>query len=432
MKKIVLAVVVIAVLAAGAIWFANRPDQTTQAATVEAAPIADVTISADRVVVDGRVVPAQSAELSLPTSGVVAEILAAEGQQVEAGQPLLRLHAAQQQAAVAQAQAQLTRAEARLAELKAGAQAQEIDAANAVLAQAQARLDRVQNGALPAENAAARAALAEAQAALQGVLSGASDQQRIAAQAELANAEAVQRQAQAAYDRVAGQADIGARPESAQLEQATNAVNAARARLEDLNRGANASDVAVARARVARAQAQLDLLNAANPAAVDEAEAAVRQAQAQLALLETGVRPETVAVAEADVAAAQAALAQAEAALADTVLRAPFAGVVAALNVNLGEQVAPGARIVSLADLSRWQIETEDLTEFGVVGVKPGDTVTLTFDALPDLSKQGVIERIRPIGQDNRGDIVYTLVIDPTEQDERLLWNMTAVVTIEK
>ncbi|MFZ2359790.1 MAG: HlyD family efflux transporter periplasmic adaptor subunit, partial [Anaerolineae bacterium] len=124
--------------------------------------------------------------------------------------------------------------------------------------------------------------------------------------------------------------------------------------------------------------------------------------------------------------------AQAEAALADTVLRAPFAGVVAALNVNLGEQVAPGARIVSLADLSRWQIETEDLTEFGVVGVKPGDTVTLTFDALPDLSKQGVIERIRPIGQDNRGDIVYTLVIDPTEQDERLLWNMTAVVTIEK
>ncbi len=170
--------------------------------------------------------------------------------------------------------------------------------------------------------------------------------------------------------------------------QATNAVNAARARLEDLNRGANASDVAVARARVARAQAQLDLLNAANPAAVDEAEAAVRQAQAQLALLETGVRPETVAVAEADMAAAQAALAQAEAALADTVLRAPFAGVVAALNVNLGEQVAPGARIVSLADLSRWQIETEDLTEFGVVGVKPGDTVTLTFDALPDLKSK--------------------------------------------
>jgi HlyD family secretion protein len=58
--------------------------------------------------------------------------------------------------------------------------------------------------------------------------------------------------------------------------------------------------------------------------------------------------------------------------------------------------------------------------------------VTLTFDALPGLAKDGVVSRIRPIGQDNRGDIVYTLVIDPAQHDERLLWNMTAVVEIGK
>jgi HlyD family secretion protein len=165
---------------------------------------------------------------------------------------------------------------------------------------------------------------------------------------------------------------------------------------------------------------------------VAEAQAAVRQAEAQVALLEAGVRPETIAVAEADVAAAEATLAQAQAVLSDTELRAPFAGVVAALNVNLGEQTAAGAPVVSLADLSRWQIETEDLTEFDVVGVRPNDKVMLSFDALPDLRKDGVVARIRPIGQDNRGDIVYTLVIDPAQQDERLLWNMTAVVEIGK
>lgn len=33
-----------------------------------------------------------------------------------------------------------------------------------------------------------------------------------------------------------------------------------------------------------------------------------------------------------------------------------------------------------------------------------------------------------PIGQDNRGDTVYTVVISPNKQDDRLLWNMTAVV----
>jgi HlyD family secretion protein len=430
-KKIVLSILVIAVVAAAAFAALQFTGRQSQAASETDAGSAQIpAVQQSRVLVDGRVVPAQRAELSLAASGILAEILVAEGDQVEAGQPLLRLQAAQQQAAVAQAQAQLDRAQARLAELRAGAQTQEIASANAVLEQAQARLDRVQDGALPAEIAAARAALAEAQAALQGVLDGASGQQVIAAQAELANAEAVQRQAQAAYDRVAGLADIGARPESTQLEQATNAVNASRARLADLQRGASASDVAVARARVQRAQAQLDLLSAANPAAVAEAEAAVRQAQAQLALLKTGVRPEAIAVAEADVAAAQAGLAQAEATLANSELRAPFAGVIAALNANLGEQIVAGAPVISLADLSRWQIETEDLTEFDVVGVQPNDKVTLTFDALPDLVKDGVINRIRPIGQNNRGDIVYTLVIDPTQHDERLLWNMTAVVEL--
>lgn len=397
------------------------------AAAPQQAPAAQ---PSSRVVVDGRVVPAQRSDLSLATAGVVAELLVAEGDQVQAGQPLLRLQAAQQRAAVDQAKAQISRAQARLQELKAGARAEEVAAATAVLDAAQARLDRIERGPLSAETAAAQAALAEAQAALQGVLEGASRQQLIAAEADLANAQAVVRQAQAAYDRVAGNPDIGARPEAVQLEQATNALNAAQARLDDLQRGASASSIAAARARVQRAQAQLDLLTASNPADIAEAQAAVRQAQAQLDLLAAGSRPETIAVAEADLQAAQAALAQAEAALSDTELRAPFAGVVASLDVNVGEPLSAGTPVLRLADLTRWQIETEDLTEFDAVGLQPGDAVTLTFDALPDLRMDGVINRIRPIGQNNRGDIVYTLVIDPAQQDERLLWNMTAVVEI--
>ncbi len=275
-------------------------------------------------------------------------------------------------------------------------------------------------------------ALAEAQASLQGVLDGTSDQQVIAAQAELANAQSALRQAQSAYDRIAGDPEIGARPESLRLEQATNAVAAAQARLDDLKQGASASDVAGARARVQRAQAQLDVLSATNPADVAEAEAALRQSQAQLELIEAGIRPETVAVAEADVQAAQVAVAQAKATLADTELLAPFAGTIASLDVNVGEQIAAGSPVIRLADLSRWQIETEDLKESEAIGIQPGDKVTLTFDAIPGLKQNGTVSRIRPIGEDNRGDIVYTLVIDPSEYDERLLWNLTAVVGIER
>ena len=427
MKKItfaLIAVLLIAAAAFAALRFRASGDQQQPAVETTAA------LPAARTAVDGRVVPVRRAQLSLPIPGIVAEVLIQEGDTVAAGQPLLRLHAEQQQAAVAQANAQLARAQARLAELETGAQEAELAAAAALRDQAQARLERVQNGPLAAESAVAKAGLAEAQARLQAVLSGASDQQKIAAQAEVANAQAVVRQAQAAYDQVAGLADAGARPESVRLEQATNALQAAQARLDDLNRGASSADIATARAGVQRATAQLDLLSAQDPAVLAEAQAALRQAQAQLDLLTEGARAESIAAAEADVAFAQASLAQAQAALNDAELVAPFAGVVAGLNIAAGEQAVAGVAVVSLADLSVWQIETEDLTEFDVVGVQPADQVTLTFDALPDLKMTGVVNRIRPIGEDNRGDIVYTLIIDPAQQDTRLLWNMTAVVAL--
>lgn len=385
-----------------------------------------------RFSVDGRVVPVHSAELSFPTSGVIAETLAAEGDSVAAGQPLLRLRSAQQQAAVALSKAQLAGAEARLEELRKGAREPEVVAARAALEAAQARLERVRSGPLSAEVATAKASVSEAQAALQTVLQGAGSQQIIAAEADLANAEARLRQSQAAYDRIAGLADAGARPEAAQLEQATNAVTASQARLQDLKRGASAPEVAAARARVQRAQAQLDALTSTRPTDIIEAEAAVRQAQAQLDLLQAGARAETIAAAQAQVAAAQANLAQAEASLADAELRAPFAGVVASLDKNVGESVMMGSPALRLADLSQWQIETEDLTELEVVGIQPGDRVTLAFDALPGVELPATVSRIRPIGQDNRGDIVYTLVATPQQQEQRLLWNMTAVVTFTK
>ena len=70
------------------------------------------------------------------------------------------------------------------------------------------------------------------------------------------------------------------------------------------------------------------------------ASAQVSSAQADLQLLLAGAKSESIAAAEASVAAAAAALSDAEAALADMTLKAPFAGTVAAVNVEVGEQVA--------------------------------------------------------------------------------------------
>ena len=394
----------------------------------DAAEQASVPTTGVRIVADAKVVPVQSANLSMSAGGIVVELNVEEGDAVETGDLLIKLDDAQQQVAVAQAQANLQRAQANLEQLLAGAREQEIAQAEAVLAAAQAAYDRLANAASPGNIAAARAAVAQAQASLQAVLEGPSEAALIAAQADLRNSEAQLRNATSAYNRVKDQNDIGMRPESLALEQATVAFEAARARLQDLQNGATESQIAAARAGVSQASVQLDTLQKAAPSDLASAQAAVDQAQAQLDLIEAGARPEAIAIAQADVAAATASLQNALVALSDTELRAPFGGTIATISAAVGEQVGMSAPVIVLADTSSWEIETSDLTEFDVVGVQPGATVLVTFDAIPDLELPGTVSRVRPIGEDNRGDTVYKVVVVPSQNDPRLMWNMTAVV----
>ncbi len=383
------------------------------------------------VVAEAVVLPVEYATLSLPASGIVAEILVEEGGPVAAGQAILRLQDVHQQAAVVQAEAALASARARLATLEAGPRSQEIASAQAGLDAAQARLARLKEGARPEEIAAARASLRAAQASLDRLFEGPDELMRIAAEADLANAEAALRLAQAAYDPVAGRSDVAMLPQSLELQQATNRYEAARARYDALFAEPKADVVAQARAHVEQAQASLDrLLVPVTANEIAEAEAMVRQAQAQLDLLKAGAREQEIAAAKAAVAEAEAGLQQAQASLADTELRAPFAGTLAALHVKAGEPVAAGYPVAELADLSSWQVETDDLTELDVVYVGEGDPVTVTFDALPGLDLPGTVVRVKPIGQEKLGDITYTVVVQLDEQDARLRWNMTAVVAV--
>jgi HlyD family secretion protein len=438
MSKLVVGITILTVVAGAIVFFS--PLQSSVAGTLgtavdtgpEGSQVVPPVKADPRVLAEAKVVPVREASLSMPTSGIVAQVLAREGDPVEAGQLLLRLANAHQQATVAQAQAALYAARARLEELQQGPRPQEIKAAQATLDAAQARLNGLFESPTPEEIAVAEAVVGSAQATLGKVLEGARDEELTAARAEMANAEAELKRAQTEYDKLGWRNDRAALNVSVELEQATNTYVAAEARYEALVRGATEGDIAGAVAGVRQAEAELQrVIAAVKDSDIAAAQAEIHRAQAQLELMQAGARPEQVAAAEADVVAAEAVLEQAQVALGEAELRAPFAGTVASQDVKVGEAVVMGVPAAQLADLSAWWIETEDLTEMDVVSVEEGDPVLITVDALPDVELLGRVVRIKPIGVNRHGDMTYTVIVKPQGTDRRLRWNMTSMVAIE-
>jgi HlyD family secretion protein len=246
----------------------------------------------------------------------------------------------------------------------------------------------------------------------------------VQADAAMRSAESAVQEAQVAYD-TARQAEVSG------VESAAQRVASAQANLDKLRGGADSDQIAAAQAQVASAQANLDKLRGGQRGgALDAAQAAVDVAQANLDKLRSGAAPGELAVALAQVQSAQAALDLAQLALNESELRAPFAGVVAATSLRRGEYATPGAPVIQLADLTAWQVETDDLSALSAVRVHVGDRATIAFDAIPDLELPGTVRQIAAFGESKQGDVVYTVVIMPDRQDERLRWNMTASVTI--
>lgn len=407
-----------------------------------------VVVGAQRVRAEARVVPLRSVELSMPIEGVVQTVFVREGEHVVAGQLLLKLKDTRQRVLVAQAQAALNRARAALSLLEAGPRPEEVAQLEAALAAAEANYARLAEGVTPGAIAAAEAEVAQAQADYRLLTAGADPQALIEANANLELAQAQLSQASAAYNKVRGNPDVGMSAEALALQEATANYNAAKARVELLQGGARPEVVASAAAAVRVAQAKLDMLKQAQPGELAEAAAQVEQARAALELVKAGARTEEITVAQGDVDIAIAQLQDALVGIAETELRAPFDGVITALDIDQGEAVTPDLPVLQLADLSAWRIETLDLSEIDVATIHAGDTVDITFDALPTLTLRGKVTHIRPVGENSNaapisgavsrgdtplaeqvsGDIVYRVVIEPETHAGQLLWNMTALV----
>ena len=113
-----------------------------------------------------------------------------------------------------------------------------------------------------------------------------------------------------------------------------------------------------------------------------------------LAARDVDVVRNTVSAAEAQLADARARLASAERALGDSVIRAPFAGVVSKRVVNAGDVVSPGAELFTIIDPSSMRLEASVPSD-DLLALRIGAVVEFTVRGY-DRPFQGRIERIAP------------------------------------
>ena len=184
-----------------------------------------------------------------------------------------------------------------------------------------------------------------------------------------------------------------------------------------------------------------DLVNANQPlvalepaileAKVKEAEADVLTVESQVTyLVRVGTSQENLDSAKADVERMKAAVEIAKVQLAQATLTAPFDGTIASVDISPSEYVNPGQVVVSMGDLSHFQIETTDLSEKDVPSVKVGAQATVYIQALNNEFKGKVIDIAR-ISETVGGDVVYKVTIELDEQPEGLRWGMSTDVTIQ-
>lgn len=173
-------------------------------------------------------------------------------------------------------------------------------------------------------------------------------------------------------------------------------------------------------------------------AAYQTAAARVAVAQAQLDILRAGARPEQLAVAEAAVKQAEAGLTTLQVQRDQHTLLAPLTGWVVEQPAQEGEMSAPGVTLLTLADLQRMTL-TVYVPEPKIGLVSVGQQVKVFVDAFPGQAFTGEIIFINDEAEftpknvqskEGRSNTVFAVKIKLADEAQRLKPGMPADVIL--
>ena len=383
MKKLILAVVLIAVLGTAGV-LAYR--------SLHTAPT-------DRILVSGNI-ELNQVDIAFKTSGRLIERAVNEGDPVKKGMVIARLDREQllrqhetAQAALATSQATLAEAQSALQWQQATMQA-DLQLKNADVSAAESQLLQLKNGARPQEIQQANAAVA-------------------AAQAQYDQASKDWERAQSLYK----EEDIS-----------TSQYDGFRTRFEST--GANLKQ-AKEQAGLVQAGPRSELIEGAS-AQVARARAGLKMGQANS--IETTRREQEITARRSDIERARAQLALVDSQLADTIAVSPIDGMVLVKAADVGEVLGPGTSVVTVGDIDRpWlraYIREQDLGR-----VKVGSQARVTTDSFPGKTYEGRVSFVSSEAEftpkqiqtaEERVKLVYRVKIDIDNPRHELKSNMPA------
>ena len=336
--------------------------------------------SSGGIVAEGKLVPNQFVELSFSTSGKIAEILVKEGDQIKAGEPLARLANRESvEAQIATAVKGLSDANQEFKNLNDN---YVVDRANALNVIADA-------------NRAVRDATYQRDNYLVP-----SDQINLTAADAVTSMKERLDKAYAAFKPYQGE----------------SSGDKTREDLKDaLDNAQSAYDSAIRR---------LEL-----ETTLEKAKAELQKAQNDYENLKGGPNPDKVTAIQNQIRSAEAALASAKAMLSNLELVSSINGTVIEIKPKTGEEVNANQVVITVADINKWYVETDNLTELDVVNITLGQKAKVVADALPNVTMNGVVDKINQKFEEKRGDTTYTTRVLLEEVDPRLRWGMTVLIT---
>lgn len=339
----------------------------------------NMTISAN-----GTIQPERTVNISPKNAGILKKLLVNEGEKVKQGQIIAYMDDINLQGELIQARAQLASAEANLQKLKSGNRPEDIIQAQAQLEESQANLTKLVAGNRREEITQAEARLKQAKLAFKQA------NEEFQRYEQLFKVGAISRQNFSDYQTKRDTSML-------QLQESQQALALKRS-------GTRREDI-------------------------EQAQAKVKQLQQALKLTQVGARKEDIEQARAEVNSARGSLKTIQARIYDTVIRAPFNGLIAKVYAEPGSFVTPttsGSAISSALSSSILSLTSKNqvvanVAESSISKIKIGQRVKISVDAYPEQKFSGRVSQIASGATIEQNVTSFEIKIALVSDNERLL-----------